>query len=216
MHEGIDLLAPIGTPVFAAAGGSVIEESNTSLLILHNHGFRYLTFYQHLQNKTVTVGNPVVAGQRIAEVGDFPGSTEDHLHFEIRYPFDAVNTTYNESIPVDPTMVLYNWEEKNYQNDSAVRQGHIFDNVLISNIEVVRRNRLLSFLLVSVEGQARDLYVPLNDQSPLTQEIISSLKQAFFSKCKVRIVWRDSLYFRGIQSTLSSASIIAEVKIYKP
>ena len=216
MHEGVDLLAPIGTPVFAAAGGRVVGGGNSSILIFHDHGFRYLTFYQHLQNKAVQNGDAVTAGQTIAQVGDFQNSREDHLHFEIRYPFGSANTTYAESLPVDPTMVLFNWEEKSYQNDDEVRRGHIVDNVLITHVEVVRRSRLLRFLLVNVEGQSRDLFIPLHEPSPFVQELIDCVKHAFLSKCKVRIVWRDSLFFKGIQSTHPLTSIIAEAKVYRP
>lgn len=216
MHEGVDLLAPIGTPVFAAAGGRVVGGSSSSILIFHDHGFRYLTFYQHLRNKVVQNGDVVTAGQRIAEVGDFQNSTEDHLHFEIRYPFGSANTTYAESLPIDPTMALFNWEEKSYQNDEEVREGHIFDNVLITSLDVVRRGRLLRFLVANVEGNSRDLFVPLHELSPFYQEIVDCVKQAFFAKYKVRIVWRDSLFFKGIQSSQRLTSIIAEVKVYKP
>jgi hypothetical protein len=216
MHEGVDLLAPIGTPVFAAAGGSVVGGSDISVLIAHDHGFRYLTFYQHLQNKAVQNGDAVAAGQKIAEVGDFPDSKEDHLHFEIRYPSPSANTSYASSLPIDPTMVLFDWEEKSYQNDEEVRKGHVFDDVMITHLEVVRRGRLLRFLLVNVAGHSRDLFIPLHEPSSYTQEIIDCVKQAFFSKYKVRIVWRDSLFFKGIQSSHPLTSIIAEVKVYKP
>jgi hypothetical protein len=216
MHEGIDLLAPIGTPVFTVAGGTIVSGSGGSVLIFHDHGFRYLTFYQHLQNKAVKNGDVVTTGQKIAEVGDFGDSTEDHLHFEIRYPFGSANTTYAESLPIDPTMILFNWEEKSYQNDEEVRRGHIFDNVLITHLEVIRRGRLLRFLLVNVEGNSRDLFIPLHELSPFAQELIDCVKQAFFCKYKVRIVWRDSLFFKGIQATYPLTSIIAEVKVYRP
>jgi len=216
MHEGVDLLAPIGTPVFAAAGGSVVGGSNSSILILHDHGFQYLTFYQHLQNKAVQNGDAVAAGQKVAEVGNFPNSEEDHLHFEIRYPFSSASITYANSLPIDPTMVLFNWEEKSYQNDEEVRKGHVFDEVLITHLEVVRRSRLLRFLLVNMDGHSRDLFIPLDEPSPFTREIADCVKEAFFSKYKVRIVWRDSLFFKGIQSSHPLMSIVAEVKVYKP
>jgi hypothetical protein len=214
MHEGIDLLAPIGEPVFAAASGTVVNAGG-SVLILHEHGFRYLTFYQHLQNVVVAAGDPVTAGQRIAEVGDFAGSREDHLHFEVRYLFDGGGTSRADSMPVDPTMALYEWEERSYQNDEAARRGHVIDRVPIVSLEEVRRARLLRFVLVNVQGDARDLFIPLHDPSPFTEGMIASLKQAFAAGRDVRIVWRDSLFFRNIQSTHPFASVIAEVKVYR-
>ena len=215
MHEGVDLLAPICTRSSLQREVALSGGSNTSVRISHDHGFRYLTFYQHLQSKAVQNGDAVAAGQKIAEVGDFPDSREDHLHFEIRYPFASANTTYANSLPVDPTMVLFNWEEKSYQNDAEAREGHIFDDVLITNLEVVRRSRLLRFLLANVAGQSRDLFIPLHDPSPFIQDIVDCVKQAFFCRYKVRIVWRDSLFFKGIQSDQPLTSIVAEVKVYK-
>jgi hypothetical protein len=215
VHEGVDLLAPIGTKVFAAANGVVIQAGANSLLIQHDNGFRFLTFYTHLQNKIVAPPVPVAAGQQIAEVGDFPDSSEDHLHFEIRYPFDSSNPSYADSLPVDPTMVLFGWEEKTFQNDEEVRKGHIFDNVYISSFEEVRRARLLRFLLVNVDNSSRDLFIPLLSTTPFIEGMIVSIKQALFASKKVRIVWRESLFFRNIQTEHDRASIIAEVKVYR-
>lgn len=213
-HEAADLLAPIGTPVFAAATGKVIGGSATSALIFHDLGFRFLTFYQHMQKKSVKTGDQVTSGQQIAEVGDWTGGTEDHLHFEIRYLFDTVaKPTRENTLPIDPTNVLYQWESKTYQNDPAVRQGHIFDNVSITNIEEVWRDRLLRFVMINVSGSKRDLYIPLIDTSEANLSLVTTLKSAFFYSKKVRIVWRESLFFKNIQTADNRASIIAEVKV---
>ena len=200
MHEGVDLLAPRGTPVFAASAGAVIGGSNSSVLLLHDDGFKYLTYYQHLQNKVVSTGAVVSAGQRIAEVGDF--GSEDHLHFEIRYPFDFANPTRENSLPVDPTMALFNWEEKTYPNDQTVRQGHIFDNVLISSFEEVRRARLLRFLLVNVEGDARDLFIPLHDVPILHTRDDRLNKTGLFCEQEGAVGVEKSLSFSRISKRL--------------
>jgi hypothetical protein len=209
MHEGVDLLAPQGTPVFAASVGTVIGATEKSLLLLHDAGFKYLTFYTHLEKVIVAIGAGVVAGQHLADVGNFFEGGENHLHFEIRYPFDSANPSYHYSLPVDPTMVLFNWEEKTFQNNS----GHIIDNVKIKSIEEVRRGRLLRFFLVNVKDHSRDLFIPLQDMTPYNREMIDSLKSAFFSGKKVRIVWRESLFFKNIQTVHQRASLIAEVKV---
>ena len=215
LHEGVDLLAPIGTKVFAAATGKVIGGSATSVLLLHDVGFRFLTFYQHLQNKTVQAGAAVNAGQQIAEVGDFPNSTEDHLHFEIRYPFDAANPSYESSLAVDPTMVLYQWEEKTYQNDDQVRRGHLLDNLDIRSIEEVWRARLLRFFIINLDGDTRDLFVPLHGARPSDVQLVETLRSAFLGGKKVRILWRESQFFKGIQAAYTRASVIAEAKVYR-
>lgn len=213
MHEAADLLAPIGTPVYAAAPGKVIAGSSSSVLILHELGFKFLTFYQHMRNKTVNTNDIVKAGQKIGEVGDWTGGTEDHLHFEIRYPFDAAPPSYENSLPVDPTNVLYQWEVKTFQNDDAVRRGHIFENVTITGLEEVVRGRLLRFLLVNVSGSSRGLFLPFTDSSPANLSMMETLKSAFFHSKRVRIVWRESLFFSKIQTANDKAAIIAEVKV---
>lgn len=214
IHQGVDLLAPVGTPVFAASGGTVVGGGSSSVLLLHEDGFKYLTFYQHLQNKkSLPLNSSVFPGQQLGEVGDFQNSKEDHLHFEIRYPFDASTFSREHSLAVDPTMALYQWEEKTYQNDAQARQGHIFDNVAIASIEEIRRSRLLRFFLVNVKGDPRDLFIPISDNSPYNQQMIESIKSAFFHGKNVRILWRDSLFFKNIPTTYPFASIIAEVKV---
>jgi len=212
MHEAVDLLAPIKTPVFAVASGNVIGGSGSSALIVHERGFKFLTFYQHLQNKLVNTGDPVTTGQQIGEVAN---SSEDHLHFEIRYPFDISSPSRDNSLPIDPTNALYQWEVKTFQNDEAVRRGHIFDNVSITNVEEVWRARLLRLLLVNISGNSRDLFLPFIDSSPANLSMVETLKLAFFHSKKVRIVWRESLFFSKIQSAHEKASIIAEVKVIR-
>ena len=208
MHEGVDLLAPVGTPVAAAASGKVIGGSASSLLLLHEHGFRYLTFYQHMRNKRpLANGDSVAAGQYIAEVGDFSGG-ENHLHFEIRYPYDASSPTRTNSLPVDPTMVLYSWEERSFQNDSAAR--HV-ETGRIANVEYVVRNRMLRFCLVQLAGVARDLWIPTQYDTSHNRCLMRSIESAFARRSEVRIVWRESQFFKNIQTTHPRVAIIAEV-----
>lgn len=211
LHEGVDLLAPRGTLVFAASEGTVVGGSGSSCLLLHDDGFKYLTFYQHLQNKKpLTIGSSVGAGEQLGEVGDF--GNEDHLHFEIRYPFDSASPDRAHSLPVDPTMALYEWEERGFQNDAAVR--NTLDNVEIESFEEVIRGRLLRFFIVNLKNSSRDLFIPLNRPTPYCQAMIDSLQRACLSGKKVRIVWRESQFFKNIQSSHARASIIAEAKVY--
>lgn len=90
-HDGVDLGAPAGTPIFAAASGTVIfagldstASGNSKLVIVHdgaNAGFE--TIYLHWQKSYVIVGQKVSAGQVIAEVGSVGYSTGPHLHFSV-------------------------------------------------------------------------------------------------------------------------------------
>ena len=88
-HSGIDLLAPLNTPVLAAENGTIvvagIEGSYGNLVIItHNGGLQ--TRYAHLNTITVAVGAQVKAGQVIGTVGRTgePDLTVPHLHFEVR------------------------------------------------------------------------------------------------------------------------------------
>jgi murein DD-endopeptidase MepM/ murein hydrolase activator NlpD len=87
-HEGIDLPAPVGTPVFAAADGEVAYAGSGvrgygNMLVLR-HGGDLLTVYAHASVLLVGRGQPVRAGDRIALVGQSGRATGPHLHFEVR------------------------------------------------------------------------------------------------------------------------------------
>ena len=84
-HEGIDLAAPLGTPVLAAASGSVILVSSESsaityVAIQHNGAIAY---YLHLDEIKVSVGERVAGGQQIGTLGEYVRSTTPNLHFEV-------------------------------------------------------------------------------------------------------------------------------------
>jgi murein DD-endopeptidase MepM/ murein hydrolase activator NlpD len=87
-HEGIDLPAPIGTPVFAAADGQVVYAGHGvrgyGNMIVIKHAGDLLTVYAHNSALLVSQGQPVRAGDRIARVGQSGHATGPHLHFEVR------------------------------------------------------------------------------------------------------------------------------------
>jgi lipoprotein NlpD len=87
-HEGIDLPAPVGTPVFAAADGRVVYAGNGirgyGNLIVVRHAGDLMTVYAHNSVLLVAQGQPVRAGDRIALVGQSGRATGPHLHFEVR------------------------------------------------------------------------------------------------------------------------------------
>ena len=99
-HEGIDLPAPVGTPVFAAADGEVVYAGNGirgyGNLIVIQHAGDLLTVYAHNSVLLVSQGQPVRAGDRIALVGQSGHATGPHLHFEVR----------SGQIPRDPMSFL--------------------------------------------------------------------------------------------------------------
>jgi murein DD-endopeptidase MepM/ murein hydrolase activator NlpD len=87
-HEGIDLAAPIGTPVYAAKDGLVLYADNVvkgygNMVVLQHDG-DLLTAYAHTSVLLVRKGDRVKAGQIIARVGQTGHATAPHLHFEVR------------------------------------------------------------------------------------------------------------------------------------
>lgn len=87
MHKGIDIAAPIGTPVVAAAPGEVIfsgwNSGGYGNLVKIKHEDGSMTLYGHNNRLLVRSGQYVDQGQQIAEMGSTGRSTGPHLHFEI-------------------------------------------------------------------------------------------------------------------------------------
>ncbi|MBQ0084568.1 MAG: peptidoglycan DD-metalloendopeptidase family protein [Clostridiales bacterium] len=87
MHTGLDISAPMGTEIMAAADGKVVKASDTNngygncVIIEHYDGYR--TLYGHCSELLVEVGDYVSAGEVIALVGSTGRSTGPHLHFSI-------------------------------------------------------------------------------------------------------------------------------------
>jgi murein DD-endopeptidase MepM/ murein hydrolase activator NlpD len=86
MHRGVDIAAPTGTPIQAAAAGVVetagwVQGYGNCVLIDHGNGRK--NRYAHCSKVGVQPGQPVKRGQVIAEVGSTGNSTGPHLHFEV-------------------------------------------------------------------------------------------------------------------------------------
>jgi murein DD-endopeptidase MepM/ murein hydrolase activator NlpD len=95
MHEGIDIAVPSGTPVVAAASGTVITAGwlgGYGNLVVIDHGNGLATAYGHNSTVAVGVGQSVAQGEVVAYSGSTGHSTGPHVHFEVR-----VNGS-----PVDP------------------------------------------------------------------------------------------------------------------
>lgn len=85
-HDGVDFVAPTGTPIVAAAGGVVVaaewhHEYGNMIDLDHGNGLK--TRYAHASKMLVKTGDLVRAGQTIAQVGSTGRSTGAHLHFEV-------------------------------------------------------------------------------------------------------------------------------------
>lgn len=97
-HEGIDIGASKGTPIYASIGGNVVDVSNggdygKSIKIQSGE---VTILYAHCNQIIAKVGESITQGQKIAEVGSTGRATGNHLHFEIR----------REERVIDPEMIL--------------------------------------------------------------------------------------------------------------
>ncbi len=93
-HKGIDIAATRGTPILAAASGTVTFagwSSGYGYLVKIDHGSGVETYYGHCSKLYVSAGDTVEAGDKIAAVGSTGNSTGNHLHFEIRLNGEQVN-----------------------------------------------------------------------------------------------------------------------------
>ncbi|MDR2079654.1 MAG: M23 family metallopeptidase [Treponema sp.] len=87
LHEGLDLAAPAGTEVYAAAEGIVTEIGEDpiyGIYLVIKHGENWASLYGHLQKTETTLRSIVRSGNLIGRVGSTGQSTGPHLHFELR------------------------------------------------------------------------------------------------------------------------------------
>lgn len=125
-HAGIDIKAEGGTPVLAAATGTVIFSGwGTSygrlVKVQHNNGF--VTVYAHNSENLVQVGDEVVAGTVIATVGRTGRASAHHLHFEIRREGMAFNPLYLlDSRDSTPVLVHNTAEPLDEEIDEDIRE----------------------------------------------------------------------------------------------
>jgi murein DD-endopeptidase MepM/ murein hydrolase activator NlpD len=105
-HNGLDLTAPHGTPVYASADG-VVAYANWNggygNVIFINHGYGFETRYGHLSKYNSMVGQKVKRGDLIGFVGNTGVSTTDHLHFEVLYFDKFINPIHFMDREIDPT-----------------------------------------------------------------------------------------------------------------
>ena len=95
MHNGVDMAAAQGTPIYAAKSGKVTTASyqagGAGYYVSINHGDGFSSIYMHMTHFIVSPGQYVTAGQVIGYVGSTGGSTGPHLHFGISYNGSYVN-----------------------------------------------------------------------------------------------------------------------------
>lgn len=105
MHEGVDLVVDVGTPVYATGDGVVSYvgyRGRYGLLVEIDHGFGYVTLYAHLSKAFVREGQKVKRGDKIALSGATGLVTAPHLHYEVwkdGIPQNPLNYFFEEVEP---------------------------------------------------------------------------------------------------------------------
>ncbi|MBB3992122.1 murein DD-endopeptidase MepM/ murein hydrolase activator NlpD [Croceicoccus naphthovorans] len=95
-HDGIDMAAPSGTPIYATADGKVEMAQwygGYGNFVEIDHGSDVETRYGHMSRMNVSAGQPVRKGDLIGWVGSTGRSTGPHLHYEVRISGEAVDPT---------------------------------------------------------------------------------------------------------------------------
>lgn len=119
-HKGLDLSAPTGTPIYAAADGVVSFAGRYPLresanwwrfgnVVVLNHADRFITIYGHCDTLNVKRGQEVKQGEVIATVGNSGWSTNSHLHYEVRSDLEQPGTY----VAIDPRIYILNYQWSN-------------------------------------------------------------------------------------------------------
>ena len=98
LHDGVDIRAPRGTSIRAAARGRVVYVSDDfrkyGRIVILKHTKNYYTVYAHNKRNLVKVGQTVPKGKKIAMVGRSGNASGNHLHFEIRNGRKVINPLF--------------------------------------------------------------------------------------------------------------------------
>jgi murein DD-endopeptidase MepM/ murein hydrolase activator NlpD len=96
-HLGLDIAAPIGTPIYAAESGLIVLARDffyRGKNILIDHGFSLKTSYSHLNRMVIQEGDMVKRGEIIGYMGESGRVTGSHLHFEVIFIGEKLNPVF--------------------------------------------------------------------------------------------------------------------------
>lgn len=110
-HNGIDIGAPTGTPVYATASGTVVSvgfnDNSYGKWVVIRHTDGYFSLYGHLSQQRVSNGQAVNRGDRIGDIGSTGFATGPHLHFTIYLPNSLRVGSSPQGAPVNPSTCGY-------------------------------------------------------------------------------------------------------------
>jgi len=122
-HAGMDFAAKTGTDIYATGNGTVIYadwKQGYGKCIIIDHGFGYQTLYAHMDEYKSRVGQKVVRGEKIGEVGNTGKSTGSHLHYEVHVKGKPDNPTKYYFMDLTP-------EEYDQMLQLAANHGQVMD-----------------------------------------------------------------------------------------
>jgi len=121
-HNGVDLAARQGTPVFASGAGVVVrppaDMEGLGNMVAIDHGFGYISTYGCLLKSDVKIGTRVVRGQMIGSVGRSGIATGPHLHYEVRKNGKPINPVNYFFLSVSPEELFELMEKASVQNQN--------------------------------------------------------------------------------------------------
>jgi len=122
-HAGMDFTAPTGTDIFTTGNGKVISagwQQGYGNCVDIDHGFGYVTRYAHMSIIGVQVGQSVIRGEVIGQVGNTGKSTGPHLHYEVHYKGEIMNPQNYYFLDLTP-------EEYDKMTQLSNNAGQMFD-----------------------------------------------------------------------------------------
>lgn len=207
LHEGVDLEAKVGDPVFAVTDGVVVvstvnagSDKGPAWVVLDHHptGRGHISCYFHL-SVGLARGTMVSEGELIGLVGTHP--TGSHLHFELRHVVDPTGNLDSDrtSVAVDPSPFL---ERFSFDDAAATETGA----AKIEEYWVMQHSDLhRPYLRLRLFDDATNYFISLERPSADDEQMISVLKEAFVRRLSVRLrtvlsAWHDGRHLiRGVR-----------------
>ena len=201
IHEAVDLEAEAGDCVFAAYSGRVVAVEadpaathGTVTIDHHPAGHGFVTKYNHITDIAVSVGSQVQKGTPFAAVSAVP--QDPHLHFELwavvdaRDPVGPNGPDDNDLVPVDPTRMLYAWEQQAGATESSAGP------VRCTAVGLTSISTVPFFTARFDSGAPAVLHVPLYAPTTAAEQLaVDLLRDSHRLGRDVTVHWRTSSFW---------------------